>query len=45
MIDIHCHILPNIDDGSRSIEESMQMIREAYEAGFTDIISDRKSVV
>lgn len=39
MIDIHCHILPNIDDGSRSIEESMQMIREAYEAGFTDIIS------
>lgn len=39
MIDTHCHILPDIDDGSESIEESMQMIREAYEAGFTDIIS------
>lgn len=39
MIDVHCHILPGIDDGSRSIEESMEMIREAYEVGFTAIIS------
>lgn len=39
MIDVHCHILPGIDDGSRSIEESMEMIKEAYEAGFTAIIS------
>lgn len=39
MIDVHCHILPGIDDGSRSVEESMEMIKEAYEAGFTDIIS------
>ena len=39
IIDIHCHILHNIDYCSRSIEASMQMIREAYEAGFTDIIS------
>lgn len=39
MTDVHCHILPGIDDGSRSIEESMEMIKEAYEAGFTAIIS------
>ena len=39
MIDVHCHILPGIDDGSRSIEESMEMIKEAHEAGFTNIIS------
>lgn len=39
MIDIHCHILPGIDDGSRDVEESMEMIREAYKAGFTNIIS------
>lgn len=39
MIDIHCHILPGIDDGSRNVEESMEMIREAYKAGFTNIIS------
>ena len=39
MIDVHCHILPGIDDGSRNLEESMEMIREAYKAGFTNIIS------
>ena len=38
MIDIHSHILPNIDDGSRDMEESLTMITEAYENGFTSII-------
>lgn len=39
MIDFHAHILPEIDDGSRNIEESYDMIKEAYDAGFTSIIS------
>lgn len=39
MIDMHSHILPGIDDGSYSIEESIEMIREAYEAGFSEIVS------
>ena len=39
MIDLHSHILPNIDDGSKNIEESINLIKEAKEAGFTDIIS------
>lgn len=39
MIDIHSHILPGIDDGARNIEESMQIIREAKQAGFDAIIS------
>ena len=38
MIDIHCHLIPKIDDGSRSIEETFNLINEAKEAGFTDII-------
>lgn len=38
MIDIHTHIIPNIDDGSRSVEETFKLINEAEEAGFTDII-------
>lgn len=38
MIDVHSHLIPAVDDGSRSIEETMQMIKEAKEAGFTDII-------
>lgn len=39
MIDFHSHILPEIDDGSRDINETYDMIKEAYNAGFTDIIS------
>ena len=39
MIDIHSHILPNIDDGSRSVEETFNLIKEAEEAGFEAIIS------
>ena len=39
MIDIHSHILPNIDDGSRSVEETFTLIKEAKEAGFEAIIS------
>ena len=39
MIDVHSHILPNIDDGSRSIEETFNLIKEAEKAGFEAIIS------
>lgn len=39
MIDIHSHIIPKIDDGSESFEESYTMFLEAEKAGFTDIIS------
>jgi protein-tyrosine phosphatase len=39
MIDIHTHILPNIDDGSRSIEETFNLIKEAKNAGFDGIVS------
>lgn len=39
MIDVHTHILPSIDDGARNINQTIDMIDEAYEAGFTDIIT------
>lgn len=39
MIDFHSHILPEIDDGSRNLEQSISMINEAKEVGFTKIIS------
>ena len=38
MIDFHTHILPNIDDGARNIEETIALIKEAKEAGFDEII-------
>ena len=39
MIDFHSHILPNIDDGARSIEETFNLIQEAKNVGFDAIIS------
>lgn len=39
MIDFHTHILPNIDDGARSIEETFNLIKEAKNVGFEGIIS------
>ena len=38
MIDIHCHLLFNIDDGSRSIEESISILKSLKEIGYSDII-------
>jgi len=38
MIDIHSHIIPNIDDGSGSYEESLKILRNAYKNGVTDIV-------
>lgn len=39
MIDIHCHILPDIDDGSASMEESLEMARMAVLSGVTEIVA------
>lgn len=38
MKDIHSHILYGIDDGSRNIEESIQLLDYLYRHGVTDII-------
>lgn len=38
MIDIHTHIIPGIDDGSKTIEETFELLKEAQKEGFTDII-------
>ena len=38
MIDFHTHIIPNIDDGARNIDETISLIKEAKEAGFNEII-------
>ncbi|WP_148630512.1 tyrosine-protein phosphatase [Bacillus sp. E214] len=39
MIDIHSHILPNLDDGAKSLEESLNMARLAVSNGIETIIA------
>lgn len=39
MVDFHSHILPNMDDGSKSIEESIQMLKLSYNIGIDTIVS------
>ena len=38
MKDIHSHLLPAIDDGSASIEESVKLLKELEAKGVTDIV-------
>lgn len=38
MFDIHTHILPNIDDGSASLETSIKMLQDAIDQGVSDLI-------
>ena len=39
MVDIHCHILPGIDDGPEGIEESLEMAKSAIADGITHIVA------
>lgn len=39
MIDIHCHILPEVDDGSKSLDESIEMAKIAQNEGIKKIIN------
>lgn len=38
MIDIHTHILPGVDDGSESVEMSLEMLRLAAEGGTSAVV-------
>lgn len=39
MIDIHIHVLPAIDDGVRSLAESVELARQAVAAGVTAVVA------
>ena len=38
MIDLHSHILFGIDDGSKTLNESLEILKKAYTGGVTDIV-------
>ena len=35
LIDVHCHLLPGLDDGCRNLRESLECARRLVAAGFT----------
>lgn len=37
MIDLHSHLLPGVDDGSRTVEQSVTVLRQLASAGVTDV--------
>lgn len=39
MVDIHCHILPGVDDGAQSLSEALEMARLAADCGVTDLVA------
>jgi protein-tyrosine phosphatase len=38
-VDLHCHWIAAIDDGARSVEEGMAMLRALYAAGFDEVVA------
>lgn len=38
IFDMHCHILPQVDDGASSIEQAINMLKMAYEDGVRGIV-------
>ena len=39
MVDLHCHILPGLDDGAKTIEDSLAMAEDAISDGITHVVA------
>ena len=39
MIDLHCHILSGLDDGAKSVEDSLAMAEMAIADGITHVVA------
>jgi protein-tyrosine phosphatase len=39
MVDVHCHILPGLDDGAADIQESLAMAQSAIAEGITHVVA------
>jgi protein-tyrosine phosphatase len=44
MIDLHCHILPGIDDGPKTLQESLEMARIFEQAGYNHVVATPHTV-
>lgn len=39
MIDVHCHLLPGLDDGAKDLHTSLILVRQLSKAGFQKVIA------
>ena len=39
LFDVHCHMVPGVDDGAADLEESLAMLKMQHEDGVRKIIS------
>ena len=39
MVDIHCHILPDVDDGAETLSDALEMAYLAVSCGVTDLVA------
>ena len=37
MVDIHCHLLPYVDDGAEDLDEAVELLEEQHKQGVTTI--------
>lgn len=37
LVDLHCHLLYGVDDGAKTLEDSLEMARALVELGFSDV--------
>lgn len=38
LVDMHCHILPSVDDGAKNMEEAIRMLKMEYDQGVRTMI-------
>lgn len=38
MVDLHCHLLPGVDDGARTLDDSLAMAQQAVAEGISHIL-------
>ena len=38
MTDLHCHILPGIDDGAKTVEDSIEILKMELEQGVNSVV-------
>ncbi len=39
IVDMHCHVLPGLDDGAKTFKQSLNMLRLAAEDGITTVVA------